>query len=66
MHKRILQQTNGTVDSKIFDAMTPYALSGLLVGLFLLVMMCIAVSCLYDLKTNDRFARQNLHIGRES
>jgi hypothetical protein len=63
---RILQNINGTVDSKIFNAMTPYALSGLLVTLFLMVMLCIAIACLYDLKTNDRFARQNLWVGRES
>lgn len=54
------------VDSQIFDDISPYALSGLLVGLFLLVVLCIAVSCLMDLKTNDRFARQNLWVGRES
>jgi len=46
--------------------MTTYALSGLWVGLFLLVMLAIAISCLFDLKTNDKFARQNLWVGRES
>ena len=78
-HSRRLQevtQTNGTstngtnstnpANSQIFNDMTPYALSGLWVTLFLLVMLCIGVSCLLDLKTNDRFARQNLWVGRES
>ena len=56
--------TNGT--SEIFDNMTPAALSGLWVTLFLLVVLLIGINCMLDLKTNDRFARQNLWVGRES
>jgi hypothetical protein len=56
--------TNGT--SEIFDSMTPAALSGLWVTLFLLVVLLIGINCMLDLKTNDRFARQNLWVGRES
>ena len=65
---RILQEIQNTpdLDSSIFDDITPYSLSGLFVGLFLIIMLSIAISCLYDLKTNDRFARQNLWVGRES
>lgn len=64
---RVTANTTATeVDSLIFDDISPYALSGLFVGLFLLVVLCIAVGCLMDLKTNDRFARQNLWVGRES
>ena len=69
--EEVKQTTNGTnsttpAESQIFKDMTPFALSGLWVGLFLIVMLCIGVSCLLDLKTNDRFARQNLWVGRES
>ena len=46
--------------------MTPAALSGLWVTLFLIVMLLVGINCMLDLKTNDRFARQNLHVGRES
>lgn len=54
------------VTSKIFLNMGTSSLSGLWVGLFLLVMLGIAISCLFDLKTHDKFARQNLWVGRES
>ena len=65
---RILQGAtwNNTVDSLIFDNMTTASLSGLWVALFLLVMLGIAISCLFNLKTHDKFARQNLWVGRES
>ena len=64
---RRLQQTNYTNGtSLIFDNMTPAALSGLWVTLFLLVVLLIGINCMLDLKTNDRFARQNLWVGRES
>lgn len=56
--------TNGT--SLIFESMTPAALSGLWVTLFLVVMLLIGINCMLNLKTNDRFARQNLWVGRES
>ena len=52
------------VDSKIFNNITNYSLSGLWVGLFLLIMLGIALSCLFNLKTNDKFARQHLWVGR--
>ena len=65
---RVLQETavNTRVESKVFNNLTTHALSGLLVALFLLVVLCIGVSCAFDLKTNDRFARQDLWKGRES
>lgn len=65
---RVLQALpgNNTVGSRIFSDISPFALSGLWVSLFLLVVLCIGVGCLMDLKTNDRFARQNLWVGRES
>jgi type VI protein secretion system component VasF len=66
---RRLQQSNVTADapeSKIFNDISTWALSGLWVGLFLLVMLFIGINCLLNLKTNDRFARQNLWVGRES
>lgn len=64
----MLQETavNTRVESKIFNNLTTHALSGLWVTLFLLVMLGIGLSCSFDLKTNDRFARQNLWVGRES
>jgi len=68
MKLRRLQQTaeNDTVESKIFNDISSYSLSGLWVGLFLLVVLMIGINCMLDLKTNDRFARQNLWVGRES
>ena len=50
--------------SKLFTNMTPEILSGLLVALFLMITLCIGVSCLYDVKTNDKFARNNLWVGK--
>jgi hypothetical protein len=46
--------------------MTPAVLSGLFVTVFLIVMLLIAISCLYDIKTNDKFAANNLFVGKES
>jgi hypothetical protein len=65
---RMLQNTtfNNTVDSKIFYNMSSASLSGLWVGLFLLIMLGVAISCLFQLKTHEKFARQNLWVGRES
>lgn len=60
------QQSDTSGRSQLFANMTPSVLSGLFVTLFLLVMLCIAVSCLYDIKTNDRFASTNLFVGKES
>ena len=65
--QRILQETTGEVTptfSPMFLNMNPSTLSGLLVGLFLIVVLLIGVSCLYDIKTNDKFARQNLWVGK--
>lgn len=44
--------------------MSTHSLSGLWVGLFLLVMIGIALSILFNLKTHEKFARQNLWVGR--
>lgn len=62
----VTQQSDTSGRSQLFANMTPSVLSGLFVTLFLLVMLCIAVSCLYDIKTNDRFASTNLFVGKES
>jgi hypothetical protein len=53
-------------ESKLFINMTPATLSGLLVTLFLLVVLIIAINCLYNVKTNDSFSRNNLWVGKES
>jgi type IV secretory pathway component VirB8 len=50
----------------MLSVMTPSALSGLLVAGFLLVVLLIAINCLMDLKTNDRFPRNILNVGKES
>ena len=50
----------------MLSVMTPSALSGLFVAGFLLTVLLIAVSCLMDLKTNDRFPRTLLNVGKES
>ena len=58
-----------TADDKkslMFQSMTPSILSGLLVGLFLIVMLCIGISCNYNIKTNDKYGRNNLWVGKES
>ena len=52
--------------SLMFQSMTPSILSGLLVGLFLIVMLCIGISCNYNIKTNDKYGRNNLWVGKES
>jgi hypothetical protein len=57
---------NTQVQSQIFNSINNWSLSGLWVALFLLIMLGIALNCLFSLKTNDRFARQNLWVGRES
>jgi hypothetical protein len=44
--------------------MTPSTLSGLLVSLFLIVMLVIAIGCLYEVKTNDKFGKNNLWVGK--
>jgi hypothetical protein len=63
----VQNNTNLTITpSRIFNNLTNYSLSGLWVGLFLIVMLGIALTCLYNLKTHDKFARQNLWVGRES
>ena len=66
MKPRRLEVTaeNDTVESRIFNDISSYSLSGLWVGLFLLVVLLIGINCMLDLKTNDRFARQNLWVGR--
>ena len=63
---RLLYSNSTKAESKIFNDIGPFSLSGLFVGLFLLVMLMIGVCCLMDLKTNDRFARDDLWIGREN
>jgi len=59
--------TNGT-QSQLFLAMasSPASLPGLLISLFLIVMILIAVNCLYEVKTNDKFATSQLVVGKES
>ena len=60
---RLLQAVPATqIESRIFNNLTSYSLSGLWVGLFLIVMLGIGLSCLFNLKTNDKFARQNLWV----
>ena len=46
--------------------MTPAALSGILVGIFLIIMLLIAIGCLFDIKTNDKFGKNNLWVGKEN
>jgi hypothetical protein len=46
--------------------MTPSVLSGLFVAIFIIVVLLIAISCLYDIKTNDKYAVNNLFVGKES
>jgi hypothetical protein len=50
--------------SNMFINMLPSSLSGLLVSIFLIVMLLIALQCLMDIKTNDKFARNNLWVGK--
>ena len=62
---RLLQEATNT-NSKLFTNMTPSVLSGLFVALFLIIMLLIGVNCLYNIKTNDKFARNQLWVGKES
>lgn len=65
VHGRILQtQQQETNKSNLFANMTPAILSGLFVALFLIVMLLIAISCLFNIKTNDKFASTNLFVGK--
>ncbi len=52
--------------SPLFMNMDSVTLTGLLVSLFLVIILMIAVKCLYDVKTNDQFGRTNLWVGKES
>ena len=63
---RILQSAtqNSTTDSQLFINMTPTTLSALFVTLFLIVMLLIGITCLYNIKTNDKFGRNNLWVGK--
>ena len=65
-HKfRILQSPgNVTTISQLFNNMTPATLSALFVTLFLIIVLLIGVSCLYNIKTNDKFGRSNLWVGK--
>lgn len=64
---RVMQETNVT-GSLLFRSMAnaPASLPGVLVSLFLIVMLMIGVSCLYDVKTNDKFGTIPLVVGKES
>lgn len=42
------------------------SLSGILVSIFLAIALVVGVNCMMDLKTNDKFARNQLHVGKES
>ncbi len=61
--KATLQQST-VQNSQLFTSMTSTALSGLIVAVFLIVMLLIGLGCLFDIKTNDRFARNNLWVGK--
>ena len=61
---RILQAEE--TKSQLFLNMTPTVLSGLLVALFLIVMLLIGISCNYNIKTNEKYGRNNLWVGKES
>ena len=62
--RRLQENDNQDQKSQLFLNMTPSILSGLLVTLFLLITLMIGVNCLYDIKTNDKFARNNLWVGK--
>ena len=53
-------------NSKLFENMTPSTLSALFVTLFLIIMLLIGINCLYNIKTNDKFGKNNLWVGKES
>ncbi len=63
---RILHSTaqNVTTDSQLFINMTPTTLSALFVTVFLIIMLLIGINCLYNIKTNDKFGRNNLWVGK--
>ena len=65
---RLLQNQNQTAvaGSQLFINMTPSTLSALFVTLFLIIMLIIGVNCLYNIKTNDKFGKNNLWVGKES
>ena len=52
--------------SNILNAISETSLSCILVSLFLAIALVIAVNCMMNLKTNDKFARTQLHVGKES
>ena len=60
----VTESVSGFTESKLFVNMTPAALTGLLVSLFLVIMLIIAINCLYGVKTNDAFSRNNLWVGK--
>ena len=53
-------------NSQMFINMTPATLTGLLVSLFLIVILLVALNCLYNVKTNDQYGRHHLWVGKES
>lgn len=61
--RRRLQETQDQ-KSLLFINMTPAVLSGLLVALFLIIVLLIGINCLYNIKTNDKFARSTLWVGK--
>lgn len=52
--------------SQILDNITPYAVSGILISIFLTIALVVGFNCLLDLKTNDRFPRNMYQVGKES
>lgn len=52
--------------SQILDDITPYAVSGILISIFLTIALVVGFKCLLDLKTNDRFPRNMYQVGKES
>lgn len=46
--------------------MTAEAASGLLVTTFILIVLGIAISCLANIKTHEKFGKKNLWVGKES
>jgi len=48
----------------MFANMDSITLTGLLVSLFLIIVLLIAVKCLFEVKTNDQFGRTNLWVGK--
>ena len=60
------QANTANTNSKLFENMTPSTLSALFVTLFLIIMLLIGINCLYNIKTNDKFGKNNLWVGKES